>query len=256
MKLSEVKGKYRYTDILKDYYDKFVIYKLEFPNNKVYIGQTKKLKRRLYNYICKNKTKGHLVKKAILKYGLDNVKLEIIKVCNNHLELNESEIHYISLYDSCNILKGYNLALGGLSNKPSSQTIAKKIQSSKKIKVGQYDLNGNLLKIFNSVKEAGRFLNISDADIHRACKQKGTRTGYLFSKTLSEKIEPLHYKKQQGKWNLKQFKVINIITSDIIIIEGLNNVSKYINCSKKYLGNVLKRKTVFNKQFKVENYES
>lgn len=151
IKLSNVKCKYRYTDILKDYYDKLVIYKLEFPNNKVYIEQTKNLKKRLYNYISKYKTKGHLVKKAILKYGLDNVKLEIIKVCNNHLELNESEIYYISLYDSCNILKGYNLSLGGVSNKPSLQTTIKKIQSSKKIKVGQYDLNGNLLKIFNSV---------------------------------------------------------------------------------------------------------
>lgn len=256
MKLSEVKNKNKYTDILNDYYNKLVIYKLEFSNNKIYIGQTKNLKKRLYSYISKNVTKGHLVKKAILKHGLNNVNLEILEVCNNYSELDELEIYYISLYNSCNILKGYNLALGGNSNKPSSQTLIKKIKSSRKVKVGQYNLNGDLLKIFNSVKEASRILNIPDTDIHRACKSKGTRIGYLFSKTLYDKIDPLHYKKYNGKWNLKKFKVINIITNEIILIEGLNNVSNYLNCSRKYLDNIIQRNTIFNKKYKVEKHES
>jgi len=256
MKLSEIKEKGKYTNKLDYYYNKFIIYKLQFTNNKIYIGQTKNLKRRLYEYCSKNETNGHFVKKAILKYGHSNVELEIIKICDSFEELNLSEIYYISLYNSCDLLKGYNLSLGGNTNVPSSQTIIKKIESSKKVKVGQYDLFGNLINIFNSVKEASRILNINDSDIHRCCKNKGIRNGYLFSKSLLDKIEPLNYKKQNGKWNLKKYKVINVITFEVVIIEGLNNVAEYLKCSRKYLDNIIQRKTIYNKQFKIEKYES
>jgi hypothetical protein len=256
MKLSEVKQKGVYTNKLNNYYDKLVIYKLQFSNNKIYIGQTKNLKKRLYNYINKSETKGHLVKKAILKYGLSNVNIEILKICDDKEDLNNSEIYYISFYNSCDLSKGYNLALGGNSNKPSNQTLIKKIESSKKIKVGQYDLNGNLITIFNSVKEASRELNISDSDIHRCCKTKGTRNNFMFSKCLKSIITPLNINKKRGKWNLKKYKIINIITTEIIIMEGLKNVSVYLNCSKAYLDNIIKRKTIYNKQFKIEKYES
>lgn len=252
IKLSDIKENHRYTTLLQDFYDKLVIYKLEFSNKKIYIGQTKNLKRRLYSYISQYNTEKHLVKKAILKYGLDNVKLEILKVCSNHDDLNKSEVYFISLYDSCNLLTGYNLAFGGGSNTPSPQTIVKKIESSKKTEVGQYNLNGNLIKIFNSVREAGRVLDIPDTDIHRACKKKSSRLGYLFSKTLMPNIEPFHYKKQTGQWNLKNFKITNVATGDVVVIEGLNNVSKHINCSRKYLDNIIRRKSIFNKKFKVE----
>ena len=256
MKLSEIKEQHRYTHKLNPYYSKFVIYKLHFSNGKIYIGQTKNLKRRLYNYINKTEHKGHFVKKAILKYGLNNVDLEIIKICRCYKDLNKAEIYYINFYDSCNLLKGYNLDLGGKSGKPSSQTILKKIQSSKKIKVGQYDLQGNLIKVFNSVKEASRTLKINDSDIHRCCKTNGVRNGFLFSKTLFEKIKPLDYKKKHGQWNLKMYKIVNIINSDVVVIEGLENVSEYLKCSKKYLNNILRRKTIYKKQFKIEKYES
>lgn len=255
MILSQVKEKYKYTDKLKDYYDKFVIYKLTFSNKKIYIGQTKNLKRRLYSYLNKNNNNNHFVKKAIIKHGLSNVDIEIIKICDNITNLNESEIFYISFYNSTKSEKGYNLSLGGNNFGVCNQTVLKKINSSKKIKVAQYDLNGDLINIYNSVKEASRILKIQDTDIHRCCKNKGSRNGYLFSKTIFNKIEPINYKKQTGKWNLKKYKIINIITSDIIIIEGLKNVSEYLNCTKKYLNNIIARKTIYNKQFKVEKYE-
>lgn len=255
MKLSEIKEKHRYTNKLNDYYNKLVIYKLQFSNGKIYIGQTKNLKRRLYSYISKTENKGHFVKKAILKYGLDNVNLEIIKICNCSEDLNESEIYYINLYDSCNLLKGYNLSFGGSSDKPSSQTILKKINSSKKIKVGQYTKDGKLIKIFNSVREASRELNISDSDIHRSCKNKGVRNGHLFSKCLSLTITPLSVYKEQGQWNMKKYKVTNIFSNEIFVIEGLKNVAYFLKGTKGYVTNCVIKKTNFRKTFKIERYE-
>ena len=145
---------------------------------------------------------------------------------------------------------GYNLELGGRRGEPSSQTILKKIKSSKKIKVGQYNLNGELIRIFNSFKEASRFLNISDSDIHRCCKNNGTRNGFMFSKSLNEKIKPYKI-----NYALKKYKIINLISNEETIIEGLNNVSAFINCSRKYVDNIIKRKTIYKKQFKIERYE-
>lgn len=255
MLLSEIKNKGRYSIDLKNFYNKPIIYKLTFTNNKVYIGQTINLKRRLYNYLSKNNKSNHFVKKAILKYTLNNVNFEVLEICNSEHFLNEREVYYISLYKSYDKMLGYNLDYGGKGGKPTPQTILKKINSSKKVKVGQYDLQGNLIKIFNSVKETSRILNISDTDIHRACKRHSTRNGFMFSKTLSDKIEPLFYKIQKGKWNLKKYKITNIINSEITIIEGLNNVAIFINSGRDYVDNIIKRKTIFNKKFKVEKYE-
>lgn len=61
----------------------------------------------------------------------------------------------------------------------------------------------------------------------------------MFSKTLSDKIEPLFYKIQKGKWNLKKYKITNIINSEITIIEGLNNVAIFINSGRDYVDNIV-----------------
>lgn len=250
IKLSEVKEKYVYTNKLNNYYNKLVIYKLKFSNNKIYIGQTKNLRRRLYSYININETKGHFVKKAILKYGLSNVELEILKICDSKEDLNNSEIYYISFYDSCNLLKGYNLALGGYSNEPSVQTFIKKIKSSKKVKVGQYDLKGNLIKVFNSVMEASRALNITDSDIHRCCRLKGSRCGYLFSKDILKNIQPYHPKKTNRLKTCYVFnKNLELLSKHISIADAARAYNIPIKFSSTYIkaGSLVENRIYFSK---------
>jgi group I intron endonuclease len=62
----------------KDYYG-FLIYKLTNPKGQIYIGATTNLKERMKYYrttqSCKNQTN---LKKSLLKWGIDNHKLEII----------------------------------------------------------------------------------------------------------------------------------------------------------------------------------
>ena len=89
------------------------IYKHTFPNGKIYIGQTKQsLARRFHQgngYIgCP------LVKKAIDKYGWNNVITEIIQDNIPTLDkANELEKYYIELYNSRNPEIGYNIGIGG-----------------------------------------------------------------------------------------------------------------------------------------------
>lgn len=89
------------------------IYKHIFPNNKIYIGQTKqKLKDRFHN--GEGYCKCPLVYKAIKKYGWENVITEIIEDNIPTLELaNQKEQHYIQLYNAYNPEYGYNIAVGG-----------------------------------------------------------------------------------------------------------------------------------------------
>lgn len=95
---------------------KNVIYKITSPSNKSYIGQTVRLKQRLscYEHLrCKNQS---AIYNAILKYGWENMKVEILweKESKERLveELNELEIKYIAEFNT-KVPNGYNLTAGG-----------------------------------------------------------------------------------------------------------------------------------------------
>lgn len=48
-------------------------------------------------------------------------------------------------------------------------------------KIGQYDLNDNLIKIWNSVKEISEYYNISKCCIHDCCKgRQKTSAGFIW----------------------------------------------------------------------------
>jgi group I intron endonuclease len=88
------------------------IYKIISPSNKIYIGQSRNIKRRWKYYYSnaitiKQHTKLHY---SLLKYGVENHKFEIIEECNID-QLDEQEIHWINYYNS--IKQGLNIGLGG-----------------------------------------------------------------------------------------------------------------------------------------------
>ena len=85
-----------------------VIYKTTFPNGKIYIGQS------TYNdpnylgsgVICTN---------AFKKFGRENCKKEILRVCKTQKELDFFEKYYIKKFNSTDLSIGYNI-LPGTSN--------------------------------------------------------------------------------------------------------------------------------------------
>lgn len=92
------------------------IYKVtNLINGKVYIGQTiQTVQNRWYRHCGKSgisqaELNTHF-KRAILKYGKENFKIETIEDCDSSL-LNKREKYYISYFDSYN--NGYNSTLGG-----------------------------------------------------------------------------------------------------------------------------------------------
>jgi len=93
------------------------IYKIEFPNGKVYIGQTTCLEDRKTTHIssANNDNKRFLVYKALRKYNMiETFELVVIDTADNKEELSEKEIAYIHFYNSHHVKGyGYNMTFGG-----------------------------------------------------------------------------------------------------------------------------------------------
>ena len=90
-----------------------VIYKINYPNGKIYIGLTTDLKRRMYehNNSSLNK-KRQICDLAILKYG-KITEVEILEFITDISLLKEREKYWIKKYNSNDKKIGYNLTEGG-----------------------------------------------------------------------------------------------------------------------------------------------
>lgn len=103
-----------------------VIYKAEFPNAKVYIGKSKNFESRKMSHFYNSnykKTNSTKMKRAINKYGFDNIKWEIIFESDDIDIINEKEKEYIIFFDS--IKNGYNISNGGDGGDTISNNIRK-----------------------------------------------------------------------------------------------------------------------------------
>lgn len=135
------------------------IYKIACTaNNKVYIGQSIDIKRRWKEHKRRLNSGTHEnlhLQNAWNKYGEYQFKFEILEKCDE-IHLNERETFYINLHQSYNNEFGYNKTMGGHSflyfKDSNNETIS--IQNSldlKKKRVLQFDFDGNLIRIWESV---------------------------------------------------------------------------------------------------------
>lgn len=87
------------------------IYKINFPNGKIYIGLSVDIKRRIWEHNCPHEDKTPC-DKAINKYGRIE-EIEILELVPEASQLNEREIYWINFYNSTDRNIGYNLTPGG-----------------------------------------------------------------------------------------------------------------------------------------------
>ena len=143
------------------------IYKINFPNNKIYIGRAIEIKRRIKeHYVKKDKKK----KKKALLYYFENpseIEFEILFIQEKQDldELKEKEIYYIELYKACNRDKGYNLLKGGEGADCGVDNVASKITQKdlediiKRLQNGESNMN--IEKIYNIHADTiGRINNV------------------------------------------------------------------------------------------------
>jgi len=100
-------------------------------NGKIYVGQSKNDNDEDYL------GSGKILKRAILKYGVENFTKEIVEHNIETKELlNEREIYWIDFYNATDSNIGYNIANGGqggdtMSNHPNKEMIIEKVKKAK-----------------------------------------------------------------------------------------------------------------------------
>lgn len=190
-------------------------------NGKVYIGKTNLTIEQRWEYHKKDRNKSEYLARplyrAIAKYGIDSFSIEQVEECAEQIA-DEREIYWIDFYQSYK--NGYNATLGGdgkrlinydvvvetfkhLQNQKATaetlginETTVQYILKSRSIQkrtgqdmakemcslaVNQYDLKGNYLNTYPSIREAARAIGAErwNSHISGVCRGKRkTAAGY------------------------------------------------------------------------------
>ncbi len=204
----------------------YTVYIHTFPNNKVYIGITK---RKVENRWGTNgiKYSGQTVFNAILKYGWINIKHDILADNLTMEEAKKMERDMIKKYQSYKREHGYNESMGGdcFSNVSRYKPVC------------MYDINGNLLKTFESIVEAE--IETDSTDIWGAVKgRKKTVNGYVW-RYLDDPFDKYAIKHENNSKQVCQYDVMgNYITTFPSISQaeretGCNSISDCCNGKRK-----------------------
>ena len=183
---------------------KYTVYKHTAPNGKVYIGITSQsVNRRWQN--GKHYETNKFFKRAILKYGWDNFKHEIIASNLSQKEACELEIMLIESIKSRNPKYGYNICSGGekgsIGHTVSDETkeklrvanLGKKLSGETKRKISEHSKTISHIEegkkkskavkcietnvVYYGVREASRQTCISSSSICLCCKGKLKQAG-------------------------------------------------------------------------------
>lgn len=189
----------------------YTVYKHTAPNGKVYIGITRRKLEERWE-AGKGYKSNSLFYKAILKYGWANIKHEVIKSGLTKEEAEIAEIYYISLYNSTDPQKGYNLRKGGATASISEQTrekqrashIGKRLSEEQKKKIsaamkGRKVSSGNLgHKHSDETKK----------------KMSEVKRGITLSQETRKKISQNKKGQNSGAKNHKAVKIENVTTGE------------------------------------------
>lgn len=210
----------------------FKVYKLTFPDNRVYIGFTsRELKERFDNgfgYIrTNNRCSNSIIAKAIVHFGWSNVKYELLETTNDLENAQKLEQKYIEEYKSTETQYGFNTQTGGkngytLNSEFIANVKGKHNSINTEFRMGHSCFTAHPFvclengKTYMTRNDAERDLGTKLSHIYEVCK--GARTnckGYTFkyledmtarekkSHRKKRKIEPILNEPTKGYLNKK-----------------------------------------------------
>ena len=223
------------------------IYSLSCPETKIvkYIGKTNNIEKRLRSHISNNSLSASTKKNNWIISLLRKNMIPIIEIVD---EVEESKIDflekfYISLFRSW----GFDLLNGTeggdgfdwTGRKHNSiSNLKNRINSPSRKSVAQFDLNGNLIKEYYSLREAGFENGINKAHISRVCRgiQK-TSGGFVWKfidNILGDKIiskkRVLNFKKVYS--SLKKVFVYDLSGNLLKKCASINSASLECKCHR------------------------
>lgn len=245
-------------------------------NNHRYIGSTHNFYERLTQHrghLRKNKHHSIALQRAYNKYGEKAFVAQILEICENSADtLFFIEQKYLDLHPEYNISNfanrpcntGYKMSEETkqrlrqfFTGRKRSKEIIEKMRSSMLKKGGRhvfmYNLNGEFLKEFPSVKKANQYLSMNENScaINACCSGRyKSAFGYMWSYEKKDKLK--QYKKDNAKRRkLAQYDLQNNL---IAIHESIVSAAKKIGNANRKVGiqNCLagKQKIAYNYKWK------
>lgn len=143
--------------------ENYCIYKITSPSGRVYIGQSKNVKKRIRDYKnCKPSQK--VLYRSLKKYGYKNHIFEIIIQGLSKEEVNLKEIELIKFYKDLNI--SLNISDGGYTD-----------SNARKRKIVKLSLKGEYIAEYAGISEAAREHNIGISSLCYAVKRGSNYSG-------------------------------------------------------------------------------
>lgn len=164
----------------------YIVYVLEFPNNKYYVGMTQQNPKRRWKAGA-GYNKCQPVKQAIYEFGWKNVKHIILQQNLSKQQAEYYEQYYIKQYQSNNIQFGFNLTSGGIKGTTRNNSSNNKTSISRKgIKFSdshRNNLSKSLHKYFSDTNnkdniEKMKYTNVLNSPRRKAVKCLETGTIY------------------------------------------------------------------------------
>lgn len=165
------------------------IYKITSPKDRIYIGQSININKRLLSYSSMNCKKQPRLYRSLLKYGYSSHKIEILEICLEE-ELNYKERFYQDLYESVSE-KGLNCRLTESSEKTGE------LSKETKLKIG----NANRGRVMS--KEVREKMSLS---------KRGTK------KTEEEKLKISKFHKDRKRSNETKLKMKENCKKAILVL--------------------------------------
>jgi hypothetical protein len=226
------------------------IYTLSDPNTGLvrYIGKTNNIRKRLSTHLSNNHLSTSTKKNNWIISLLRNSEIPLIEVVDevNSEDIDFYEKFYISLFKSWgfDLLNGTNGGDGydwtGRNHKDISK-LKNKINNPNRKSVAQFDLDGNLINEYHSLREAAFAVNGNKAHISKVCKGVSKYiTSYGFKWSFIDRINNhdfvevknriIKYKKPRIDSRMKSIQVFELNGNLLDICRSLNETSIKHNC--------------------------
>lgn len=230
-------------------------------NNKKYIGSSKNIRKRLWEHrseLRHNKHANIYLQRAWNKYGEDKFDFYVIEACQENFLL-EREQFYIDTQKP-----EYNL--NPIASKPPVTIESKKkLSETRKYKMSiglipitnnkpvfQYDLNGNFIREFPSIRKAAKFNNMYPSQIQHCINGK-YRQGGGFQWSYSKQLKLSKYIKNTKKPFRKGVIVYNDI--ELYKFKNAKECADYFNKHIVTIRDAILNKRCFMKKYKIEYIE-
>jgi len=261
--------------------EKNFIYTLSHPITEEvrYIGKTNNIQKRLRSHLSNHQLLDKTKKNNwIISLLRDNLipKIEVLDETTDN-NINELEIFYISLFKSWGF-RLLNMTDGGDGNcnikgikKSQESKIKNLVNSPHRKSVGQYDIYGDLIKEYHSIREAANETNSDRTHISRCCNNKKnylTHNGFIwkFIENINEygvieqkKVDLIKYDKPKlQRVNITKIKVFTLTGELLEICNGYRDIEEKYGCHRELVRRCCKEKGFYqtkNLTFRYENDE-